>query len=534
MTLLFFIAALTPILAVLVFLVFLKLPASKAMPLSFLIVLLCSFFICKIPAQQLLAASSEGLVIAVSILWIIFGALAFLNTLTITGAIGTIREGFMHLTPDRNVQTLIIAFAFGAFLEGASGFGTPAAIVAPLLVALGFPPIAAVVVALIADSSPVTFGAVGTPILIGLQKGLPELDSAAINAIAQQSAGMDILTASLLPILLISLLSRFWGQHKRWRDSLSTYPFALLCGVCYSLSAYMTMRFLGPEFPAIIGGVTTLIMAIVCVKYRWLQPKQPLLFSHDSAQMLPSSTPPSRQALARAWAPYALVGFLLVLTRIEPLGIKHLLKSLQLTTGPLWGTSITASLEPFYSPAAIFILVALIASRYLNPTRAPIIPAWRGAFKSLLPATIALGAAIPMVRLFIHSDVNQIDGLVAMPFFLAHFAAQNLDMSWPLFAPFIAAMGSFVAGSSTFSNMMLASLQWSVAEQLNAPTTILLALQLLGANAGNMIAVSNVVAAAAVVKLTGSEGHIIRYTLGPMIIYALLAGGLGLVLVQCT
>ncbi|MDZ7925187.1 MAG: L-lactate permease [Marinagarivorans sp.] len=532
MTPIFFIAALTPILSVLIFLVFLKLPASKAMPLSFLIVLLSGFFIWKMPLQQLLAATSEGLVIAVSILWIIFGALVFLNTLTRTGAIETIRKGFAHLTPDRNIQTLVIAFAFGAFLEGASGFGTPAAIVAPLLVALGFPPIAAVVLALIADSSPVTFGAVGTPILIGLQKGLPQLAPESIRAIAQQAAAMDILTATFIPIMLITLLSRCWGQHKRWRDSLSAYPFALLCGLCYSVVAYFTVRLLGPEFPAIAGGVVTLIVAIICIKKGWLQPKTPLLFSHDSVSALQASAPPSRKKLIGAWLPYAMVGILLVLTRVEPLGLKTWLQNLRLNTGPLWGTPINASLELLFSPAAIFIVVALISSLFLNPNRMAIIPAWRNALTSLLPATLALCAAIPMVRLFIHSDINAIEGLVSMPLFLAQYAAQNLDASWPLFAPFIGAMGSFIAGSSTFSNMMLSSLQWSVAEQLNAPTHILMALQLLGANAGNMIAVSNVVAASAVVKLTGSEGHIIRYTLGPMLIYALLAGSLGLLLVQ--
>nr|WP_252183563.1 L-lactate permease [Rossellomorea vietnamensis] len=166
--------ALTPVLAVFIFLVILRMPASRAMPVSLAATALLAFFIWKVPAVQITAAAIEGILISVSILWIVFGAILLLNTLANSDALDSIRNGFTQISADRRVQLIIIAWLFGSFIEGAAGFGTPAAIGAPLLVALGFPPLAAVSLALIADSSAVSFGAVGTPMIVGVKQGLNE------------------------------------------------------------------------------------------------------------------------------------------------------------------------------------------------------------------------------------------------------------------------------------------------------------------------------------------------------------------------
>lgn len=167
-------AALAPLIAVLGLLVMLRLPAAVAMPISLLVTALVSVVIWRVPVIQVLAAAAEGTVIAASIVWIVFGAIFLLKVLTAGGAMTVIRDGFTRIAPDPRAQIIVIAWLFGAFLEGAAGFGTPAAITAPLLVALRFKPMAAVVLALIADSSPVSFGAIGTPVAIGLAQGLEE------------------------------------------------------------------------------------------------------------------------------------------------------------------------------------------------------------------------------------------------------------------------------------------------------------------------------------------------------------------------
>ncbi|MBN1262209.1 MAG: L-lactate permease, partial [Anaerolineae bacterium] len=216
-------AALAPVLAVFIFLVVLRLPAMKAMPISLVLTVILALLLWRVPAVQMAAAVCEGIFIALSIIWIVFGALLLLNTLQASGAVNAIRDGFMHISPDRRVQTIIVAWLFGAFIEGAAGFGTPAAICAPLLVALGFPPLAAVVVALIADSSPVSFGAVGTPVLIGVTRGLsagatpPPLVVEGLGAqsladfvrsVAVQATLIDLVTGTLIPLVLVVILTR--------------------------------------------------------------------------------------------------------------------------------------------------------------------------------------------------------------------------------------------------------------------------------------------------------------------------------------
>ncbi|MCG8402307.1 MAG: L-lactate permease, partial [Firmicutes bacterium] len=164
--------SLTPILVVFIFLVFLRWPAKHAMPLAWAYTGIIGVLVWKMDVVRVIASSIQGVIVAVTILYIVFGAILLLNTLTHSGAVTTIRRGFMDITPDRRIQAIIIAFLFGAFIEGAAGFGTPAAVAAPLLVVLGFPAMAAVLTALIIQSTPVSFGAVGTPILIGVKSGL--------------------------------------------------------------------------------------------------------------------------------------------------------------------------------------------------------------------------------------------------------------------------------------------------------------------------------------------------------------------------
>ena len=166
------ILSLLPIIAVAVFLVILRWPASRAMPLSYAVAIVLALAVWQVPVVQIVAASINGLIVALTLLYIIFGAILLLNTLQEGGALKTIRQGFTDISPDRRVQVIIIAWLFGAFIEGSAGFGTPAAVAVPLLVSLGFPGMAAVTAGMIIQSTPVSFGALGTPILVGVNTGL--------------------------------------------------------------------------------------------------------------------------------------------------------------------------------------------------------------------------------------------------------------------------------------------------------------------------------------------------------------------------
>ncbi|MDX5434311.1 MAG: L-lactate permease, partial [Halomonas sp.] len=172
--------AFTPLILAGVLLIGFRMAARTAMPIVFVITALIGLFAWEMSFNRVLASTLQGLILTVSILWIIFGAILLLNTLKHSGGIAAIRNGFSGISPDRRVQALIVAWLFGCFIEGASGFGTPAAVAAPLMVALGFPALAAVVVGMMIQSTPVSFGAVGTPIVVGVTGGVN------MNAITEQ------------------------------------------------------------------------------------------------------------------------------------------------------------------------------------------------------------------------------------------------------------------------------------------------------------------------------------------------------------
>ena len=231
--------ALMPILAVAILLVGLRWPASRAMPICYIVATLLALFVWQVPAVQVAAATAKGLIVASTLLYIIFGAILLLNTLQESGALAVIRRGFTDISPDRRVQVIIIAWLFGAFIEGAAGFGTPAAVAVPLLVGLGFPAMAAVMAGMIIQSTPVSFGAAGTPIMVGVQKGLEDdavtafmasggLDKLGLlEIIGFKVAVLHALAGTFVPLLVIAFMTRIYGKNRCFSEGLALWPFAL-------------------------------------------------------------------------------------------------------------------------------------------------------------------------------------------------------------------------------------------------------------------------------------------------------------------
>ena len=216
--------------------------ARKAMPVVLAVTAVLALTCWDMSVNRVVASVLQGLIVTVSVLWIVFGAIFLLNTLKFTGAIQTIRQGFAFVSPDRRIQAIIIAWCFGTFLEGASGFGTPAAIAAPLMVALGFPALAAVMIGMMIQSTPVSFGAVGTPIIIGVNNGL---DSTAITQqlvqegwtweqflqlITTNVAVIHGIVGTFMPLFMIIMMTRFFGKNRSWKEGFAAAPFAAASG----------------------------------------------------------------------------------------------------------------------------------------------------------------------------------------------------------------------------------------------------------------------------------------------------------------
>jgi len=544
--------ALAPILTVFFFLVILRWPAKKAMPLALLVATILAYFVWQVKGAVIAASIVQGVAICVAILWIVFGALFMLNTLTNSGAIAAIRAGFMNITPDRRIQAMIIAWCFGAFIEGAAGFGTPAAVCAPLLMALGFPAMAAVTTALIIQSTPVTFGAVGTPILLGVKTGL---DNPLVHDLLTKNglAFMDYIyeigaTAALLhgiigiliPTFLSVILTRFFGKEKSVAKGLEVLPFGIFAGLCFTVPYFLVAWFLGPEFPSLIGGLVGLALVTIAAKNNFLTPKTPWDF--DDRANWPKAwmgtwepkfaKAPEHMTLMKAWSPYVLVGLFLVLSRKVP-AIKAALNSVAIPISDLFGTGIGYTINPLYVPGFIFVCAIACAFFIQKMKVSALTDAAVQAGKTTLQASFALGFAIPMVRVFINSGAKyNLSGMESMPLELANGVASLVGSIWPGFAAVIGAMGAFIAGSNTVSNMMFSLFQFGVASQIDVPQSIIVALQAVGGAAGNMITVHNVVAAAAVVGLMDREGEIIRKTLIPLAYYLILAAILGVILIS--
>ncbi len=539
----------TPIFLAGLLLVGLRWPARHAMPVVFIAAAAIALFAWGMPIERVAASTVQGLMITAAVLWIIFGAILLLNTLKYSGAIQTIRYGFSQISPDRRVQMIIIGWLFGSFIEGASGFGTPAAIIAPLLVALGFPAMAAVVVGMMVQSTPVSFGAVGTPIVIGVTRGLNE---AAVSAqMAAQGSSWEIFLQTVtsnvaimhgivglfMPLLMVMMITRFFGANRSWTEGLAIVPFALFAGASFSIPYMLTGVFLGPEFPSLIGALVGLPIVVFAAQRGFLTPKKTWDFAPPDqwpsewlgtieikiekvAEKSSISTP-------LAWVPYLLVAGILVLSRVSP-EFKGLLLSASFGLTDIFDVSgISASIQPLYLPGGILVAVAIMTFVLHRMTVSQFAAAASESAKLLVSAGFVLAFTIPMVRILINSGVNTA-GFDSMPVAMASFLAQSVGDVYPFFAATVGGLGAFIAGSNTVSNMMLSQFQYGVAERLGDPTTIMIAMQAVGAAAGNMIAIHNVVAASATVGFLGREGAVLSKTIIPTIYYVTATGLLGL------
>ena len=546
--------ALAPIAVVFLLMVVLGRSAKLSMGTAYVATALLALFVWGAKGTVVAAATVNGIVTAITLLFIVFGAILLLNTLKEAGALVAIRQGFMDISPDRRVQVLIVGWLFGSLIEGSSGFGTPSAVGAPLLLALGFPAMAAAMSVLVIQSTPVSFGAVGTPMLVGVRSGIDnKQDIAALIApmqpfdyllqIVQNVGFLHATVGTAIPLILCGLLTRFFGEKRSFAEGLKAWPFALFAGLAFTLPYYFIARILGPEFPSLLGALIGLMIVVPAAKKGFLVPRERFDFpprdrwsSHwlGTVSVTDDHSVPPRFSVLRAFAPYVIVIALLVITRtIAP--VKAFL------TGPattikfsnLFGTTISTSAQLLYAPGFILIVVSLLCILLYSMSGKQFGAAVKASAHTMVEAAPALLLAVPMVQVFINSSAA--DGsLVSMPMVLAQAAASIAGQAWPNVSPWVGAMGAFIAGSNTVSNMMFAYFQFSTAQQIGLnidQSAVVVALQAIGGAAGNMICVHNVVAAGAVVGLMNREGEVVRKTLIPMAYYCIQAGLIGQALI---
>ncbi len=545
--------SLLPIASVAIFLVGMRWPASRAMPVAYAVCVALALFVWQVPFTVVGAATVNGIVVAATLIFIIFGAIALLNTLQESGGLYAIRTGFTNISGDRRVQVIIIAWLFGAFIEGSAGFGTPAAVAVPLLVGLGFPAMAAVIAGMIIQSTPVSFGAAGTPILVGVNTGLAndaavqefiattDIPSfaALLDSIAIKVAFLHALAGTLVPLIVICMMTGLFGSNRSFIEGLRAWKFALFAAFAMTVPYFLAAVFLGPEFPSLLGGLIGLAVVITAARHKILTPHDEWHFEEKSRwlpewsgtiEIRADEIPNRNIGMMSAWSPYIVVAVLLVITRLDTLPFKDFMQGIALRIPDLFATQIAVNVAPLYLPGTIFLVAVIYTYFVHHMDRASIGRALGKSGTAALRASMALVFTVPMVQVFINSDGGAA-GFDRMPIELADGVAALVGTAWPVFSTFIGGLGAFVAGSNTVSNMMFSSFQFGVGQRIGVDPTWIVALQAVGGAAGNMICVHNVVAASAVVGMLGREGLVIRRTFFPFVYYALLTGTIGYLMV---
>ena len=551
--------AVCPILVALILMVGFRWPSTRAMPLAFLTGAALAYFVWKLTPIQIGALFIQGVINAIGVLIIVFGAILIYYTLQYSGAMETIQAGMTKVSPDRRVQAIIIGYMFGAFIEGAAGFGTPAALATPLLLGLGFPPLCAAVLCLVFNSFPVTFGAVGTPVIMGFDSlkdiGMQALQtqdpSLLFKMIGQYVTLMHVPMAFILPIFLLGFMTRFYGKNKSWKEGFAVWPYCILAGICFCIPYLIIAWLAGPEVPSLIGGAAGLGILIWLTKLGVCVPKNIWQFEAQSA-WLPSWSGSiqasdvtefkENMSQIKAWMPYILCGIILVVTRVPFFGLKPLMQG-TVTVGLkdiLDVPKVNAAIDLLWLPGTIpFILVALITIAMHKMSKDKVAGAWKTTCQKMVAPTIALIAAVSLVSIFRGTGMTTellADGskMPSMPLAMATVCANVIGQAWPAVASYIGGLGAFITGSNTVSDMLFANFQWDVAQQLhyNVKQSIaILSAQGAGGAMGNMICVHNIVAACAVSGLIGREGDILKQTVWPFLLYSVPVGIVACVLV---
>ena len=537
-------------------------PATRAMPVAWLVAVAVGFLGWQMSPRWVAAASINGAITAVNILYIVFGAILLLFTLKQTGAFDAINAGFASISDDRRVQVVLLVFLMGSFIEAAAGFGTPAAVVGPLLVGLGFPPMAAVVVALTGNLMAITFGAVGTPLIIGLQDVFRSSEpiSSAVAAqgmtipewvaqIAVWAATYHVVTGMLLPFIGVAMMTRFFGEERSIGPAIEVLPLTLFAWASFAVPYWLTAYFLGPTFPGLFGAMGGMVVTVAALKAGYFHPDEDWDFGpeeqwpdHWVGDIAPGETASggtatvaadggevtagSQMSLARAWTPYLVLAGLLVLTRVVEPVTAVLSSTLVLQWNSILGTSMSNSFALLYLPGGIFVAVHLLTIPLHGMDGREIRAAWGETVEKVLPAVVALLFAVATVQVMIQSGQSaNVDSMLVV---LSEATAESAGGVYPFFAALVGAFGAFLAGSNTVSDILFGTFQYNVATDLGVSRTVLVGAQAVGGAIGNLVAVHNVVAALAVVGLVGEEGRVIRLELIPLAYYATVTGVLAM------
>lgn len=534
-------------------------PSYIALPIAALLVYVAKLVYFGSDPNLTNATIIAGLLTAFVPIFIIWGAILLFKTMEHTGAMDTVRAWITTISPNPVAQLMIIGWAFAFLIEGASGFGTPAALAAPILIGLGFSALPVACLALVMNSVPVTFGAVGTPTWFGM--GQLKLAPDVLLQVGYESAIIHSVAALVIPLIALSFVVS-WQQIRA--NAVFIYLSILSCVV-----PYLAISFFNYEFPSLIGGMVGLFASAGLARAG-------IGLSKDTAPVAATSSTPARtvasddsggggpgtlqpgladggqaayaapqMGLLKAFFPLWGTVLVLVVTRIPELGLKGLLNAtqpaFQADLGSLGQLSVSAALvaklsgifgttanwafSTLYIPAFIpFFLIVGISLLLFRTDGATTNAIFGETYDRMKKPILALLGALVMVSLMRAGGENALVIVIGQAF------ADAFGQAWQYVAAYLGAIGAFFSGSNTVSNLMFAGIQKSIAESLGLDVPLILALQSVGGAMGNMVCINNIVAVCSILGILNMEGYIIKRTVVPMIIYGIIAAIVGIFL----
>jgi lactate permease len=501
--------AAVPIVVLLIALAVLRMSAWKAGLLGLVAAVVVALAVYGMPLRLVLGATAYGAAFGLfPIAWIVFWAVALYRLTVETGQFEIIKDSVGRLTQDRRIQALLIAFAFGAFIEGAAGFGTPVAVAAAMLTGLGFTPFYAAAICLIANTAPVAFGAIGTPLVT-----LAGVTNLPLDVLSAEVGRICAPVSLFIPAYLMVVMGGFKALRAVW-------PAALVCGVCFALTQYLVSTYIGPYLTDILASLATILGLVALLHFWHPQETAPAASTGDRV--------PTRTVL-RAWSPYILLVIFVLLWGYGP--FKALLDKATLVFA--WPgldgeirrlPPVVATPAPY---AAKFTFGVLSASG-----SAALFATFFSAFLLGVPLGKLFGIIGRTAR-DLALPILTIASVLALAYVMNYsgntatlglaFAATGV--LFPFFSAFLGWLGVFLTGSDTSANALFGNLQVVTASALGLSPELMAASNSSGGVMGKMISLQSIsVAAAATGMPSSEEARLFRFTLKHSLLLATVIG----------
>jgi lactate permease len=494
-----FVAAI-PVLFIFWALIIKKIKGYQASLYTTIIAVLIAVLVYKMPVKLALLSTLHGAMYGFfPICWIIIAAVFLYNITVKSGQFDIIRNFMASITSDRRLQALLIAFSFGSFLEGTAGFGTPVAITAAMLVGLGFNPLYAAGICLIANTAPVAFGGIGIPITVASQvSGLPEM------AISQMVGRTLPILSLFVPLYLVMLMSGF-------KRSMEVFPAILVSGLSFAVFQWLSSNYLGPMLPDVISSLASIICLIILLKF-W-KPKTIWRFKDEPAPTLNTAVSYSAIQIIKAWSPFIILTVMVIAWGLQP--VKDALNHLGFVKVDIPGlhnmisTSDGASLLPqtfklnYLSASGTAIIISAIISMPIFGMRLK-----DGLKLFILTLNQLKYPAVTITSILGFAYITNNSGMsISMANALA-----GTGILFPFFAPLLGWLGVFITGSDTSSNALFGKLQYATATTIGVDPVVTVAANATGGVCGKMISPQSIAIGAAAVGLVGRESDLFRFT----------------------